>query len=364
MPKINIANLSNIYQGQKGDKIIALDKVNLTIKDKMYNTLLGPSGCGKTTLLRCIAGLLKPTSGQIKFDNKDVTDLMTEDRDIGFVFQDFAAFPHLDVWHNVSYGPVVKGWPEKKIIKTTEENLKLVGLAERAKAMPNELSGGMRQRLGLARALATQSKLLLLDEPLSALDAKIGTYLRYELRRIVTEHELTAIHVTHNQDEAMTISDNIILMKKGQIVQTGAPEELYDHPQTIFSANFMGKCSFLKVNKVTDYSFEYQGKRFNMKKKFAVKSPILGIRPEKVHMALKPDKKLITGKIEIINFLGAFFEYRIEVDGIMVKAYKRVKEEQIKKRYKVGDMVSLWFDPDEVFIFEEPKDLAKELSVE
>lgn len=364
MPKINIINLTNIYQGLKGDKIIALDKVNLVIQDKMYNTLLGPSGCGKTTLLRCIAGLLKPTSGVIKFDNKEVTALTTQERDIGFVFQDFATFPHLDVWHNVSYGPVVKGWPEKKIIETTEKNLKLVGLADRGNAMPYELSGGMRQRLGLARALATQSKLLLLDEPLSALDAKIGTYLRYELRRIVKQYGLTAIHVTHNQDEAMTISDNIILMRKSRVVQTGTPEDLYDHPNSVFTANFMGKCSFIKVNKLTDHAFEFQGKKFTVKKKINAKNPVLGIRPEKVRLATKPDPKLITGKIEIINFLGHLFEYRIKVEGLTIKAYKRVKEEQIKKRYKVGGLVSLEFNPDEVFIFEEPKDLAKELSVE
>ncbi len=364
MPKINIVNLTNIYKGKKGDKIIALDKVNLLIADKMYNTLLGPSGCGKTTLLRCIAGLIKPTSGLIKFDNKDVTALTTQERDIGFVFQDFAAFPHLDVWHNVSYGPVVKGWSQHKIIEETEKNLKLVGLSERANALPNELSGGMRQRLGLARALATRSKLLLLDEPLSALDAKIGTYLRYELRRIVTEHQLTAIHVTHNQDEAMTISDNIILMKKGRVVQTGAPEELYSQPQSIFAANFMGKCSFLEINKLTPHSYEFQGKKFTVKKKITVKNPVLGIRPEKVRLSLKPDRKLITGKIEVINFLGHLFEYRIAVEGTTIKAYKRVKEEQIKKHYKVGDQVSLWFNPDEVFMFEMPKDLAKELSVE
>ena len=230
--------------------------------------------------------------------------------------------------------------------------------------MPDELSGGMRQRLGLARALASQSKLLLLDEPLSALDAKIGTYIRYELRRIVKKYKLTAIHVTHNQDEAMTISDNIILMKKGQIVQTGSPADLYDKPKTIFAANFMGKCSFFKAKKLTDHLAEYQGVKIKVKQKIKDKEVILGVRPEKVHLSRKLNKKLIFGKIEIINYLGYLFEYRINVQGNIVKAYKRFKEKDIKQRYKVGDLVSFWFYPEDILVYKAPKDLDKELSLE
>lgn len=185
MPQVEIKNVSKIYQGLKGDKITALNRINLKIKDREYNTLLGPSGCGKTSLLKIISGLIKPTSGKVFFDKKDVTNKLPQDRDTGFVFQHFATFPHLDVWHNVSYGPVIQGRTAEEISEIVTKNLELVGLAQRANAMPDELSGGMRQRLGLARALASQSKLLLLDEPLSALDAKIGTHIRYELRRIV-----------------------------------------------------------------------------------------------------------------------------------------------------------------------------------
>lgn len=364
MPEVEIKNLTKKYKSQKGEKITALNDVNLKIEDKHYNTLLGPSGCGKTTLLRIVAGLIKPTRGKIFFDNKDVTDILPEERNIGFVFQDFAVFPHLDVWHNVSYGPTVKGWPKEKIKKTTLENLKLVGLANRPKALPKELSGGMQQRLGLARALATQSKLLLLDEPLSALDAKIGAYLRYELRKIVKKNHLTAIHVTHNQEEAMTISDNIILMRGGEIVQTGSPEELYQRPNSVFAANFLGKCNFFKCGRISSHKAEYHGKIIKTAKEIKDKKIILGIRPEKIHLESKIDKGMITGKIELINFLGHLYEYRINVNGATVKAYKRYKEEKVKHKFKAGDKISFWFYPEDVLIFKEPDDFKKELRLD
>jgi ABC-type Fe3+/spermidine/putrescine transport system ATPase subunit len=236
MPEIEIKDLKKIYKTTDGD-VHALDDINLRIRKGDYNTILGPSGCRKTTLLRCIAGLVDPTDGKIFFDGQDVRGMSIQDRQIGFVFQHFAIFPHLDVRENVAYGPTIRGWKKEEIEKSVRSNLKRVGLADRSHAMPGELSGGMRQRLGLARALSTNSKLLLLDEPLSALDAKIGEFLRYELRRIAKKRGITAIHVTHNQAEAMTISDNIILMKHGKVVQDGTPEEIYEKPNSIFSAS-------------------------------------------------------------------------------------------------------------------------------
>ena len=365
MPEIKIVNLVKKFTSFKADKIItALDRVNLTIENKKYNTLLGPSGCGKTTLLRIIAGLIAPTNGQIFFSGKDMTNIQPQDRNIGFVFQNFAIFPHLDVWHNVSYGPVAKGWSKEEIKITTEKNLQLVGLRERSTALPNELSGGMQQRLGLARALATKADLLLLDEPLSALDTKIATSLRYKLRQIAKDQQLTAIHVTHNQDEAMTVSDNIILMNKGQIVQTGSPDKMYNQPDSIFAADFLGRCNFLKVQKISDHEADYHGKKIKVAQKIKTKYVILGVRPEKVRLESEINKGLICGKIELIHFLGHLFEYRINIDGNTIIAYKRLKEEKIKKLFKVGDRISLWFNPEDTFLFKEPENQDEKLILE
>ncbi len=364
MPHVKIKNLSKVFKSAKGEKITALNKINLEIPNNKFNILLGPSGCGKTTLLRSIAGLIELTKGEIYFDGKDVSNKTVQDRDIGFVFQHFAVFPHMDVWGNVSYGPVVRGWDEKEIKEITKKSLDLVGLLHRSDALPGELSGGMRQRLGLARAIATRSKLLLLDEPLSALDAKISAFLRFELRKIVKSNNLTAIHVTHNQEEAMVIADNIILMKKGKIVQTGSPEEMYNKPNSIFSANFLGKCNFFSAEKISDHEVSYLGKTIKIGEKIKHKKVVIGVRPEKIHLKEEVDKKLITGKIELINFLGHLYEYRINVDGYSFKAYKRIKEQEIEKKYQVGDEISFWFHRDDVFVFKQPKNINDELKLE
>ncbi len=363
MPNIEIKNLSKKYTSGK-QEIVALDNINLHIESCKYHTLLGPSGCGKTTLLRTIAGLNEATSGEIYFNNKNVSHLPAQDRDIGYLFQQFAIFPHLDVWHNTAYGPIIKGWGEKKIKEDVEKYLKLVGLADRSDAMPKELSGGMKQRLGLARALATKSKILLLDEPLSALDAKIGEFLRYELDEIVHDNDITAIHVTHNQEEAMTISDNIILMKKGRVVQTGSPEELYNNPNSIFCANFIGKCNFFIGDNVGDGNINHRGHQIKYKGQVDAKKVVVGVRPEKIHMHEHDDSLPYHGRIELINFLGYIYEYLIDCEGKQVRAYKRIKEHRIHDRFKIGDKVSFCFNAEDTFAWSEPDNFDDEISLE
>lgn len=363
MPNIEITNLNKRYHTKDGE-VIALDNINLKIESGKYHVLLGPSGCGKTTLLRTIAGLVEPTGGRISFDDRDVSTLPVQERDIGFVFQHFTVFPHLDVWHNTAYGPTVKGWPAEEIKQAVERNLGLVGLAKRPGALPAELSGGMKQRLGLARALATRAKLLLLDEPLSALDAKIGEFLRYELKRIAGKYGLTAIHVTHNQEEAMTIADDVILMKKGAVVQSGTPENLYECPNSIFAANFIGKCNFFAGDRVSDNQIQYKDTIITVDQKIPAKRVVVGVRPEKIHLEDHSKINLFYGKIELINFLGHLYEYHINCDGRVVRAYKRIKEFKLKEKYKVGDNVHFWFHTDDLFLWPEPKDIASELSLE
>src|SRR5512136_3150167 len=226
MPNIRVVNLT-----KKFGNVTALENINLEVHDQEYFSLLGPSGCGKTTLLRLIAGLIEPDSGEIYIGDREVTDVPPEDRDIGFVFQTFALFPHMSVWDNVLYGPKVKNFNLKEAETIGDEVLELVKLHERLDAFPNELSGGMMQRIAVARALAAGAKLLLLDEPLGQLDAKVRNELRYDIRRMTNDLGLTAIHVTHDQSEAMAISDRIAVMKKGRIKQVGTPNELYMSPQ-------------------------------------------------------------------------------------------------------------------------------------
>jgi ABC-type Fe3+/spermidine/putrescine transport system ATPase subunit len=363
MPTIEIKNLSKRYLSGKV-QVNALDGVNLKIESGKYNTLLGPSGCGKTTLLRAIAGLIEPTEGEIFFDGHDVSGKSVQERDIGFVFQHFAVFPHLDVRNNIAYGPIVKGWSKSEIDEAVRRNLEIVGLGHRPTAMPGELSGGMKQRLGLARAMATKTKLLLLDEPLSALDAKIGEFLRYELKRIASKYGLTAIHVTHNQEEAMTISDNAILMKKGRVVQSGPPEDLYECPNSIFTANFIGKCNFFAGDRISDSEIKYKDNIITVEQKIPAKRVVVGVRPEKIHLEEHAKKNLFFGKIELINFLGHLYEYQINCDGQIIRAFKRIKDFKIKEKYKVGDEVGFWFGTNDLFVWPEPKDMQEELNLE
>lgn len=362
MPEIEIKQLKKVYQTPDGD-VAALDDINLLIRKGHYNTILGPSGCGKTTLLRAIAGLVRPTSGEILFDGREVGDLSVQERHVGFVFQHFAVFPHLDVWHNVAYGPTIQGWKPEEIEHSVKSNLRRVGLQDRPNAMPGELSGGMRQRLGLARALSTNSELLLLDEPLSALDAKIGEFLRYELQRIVKKHGITAIHVTHNQAEAMTISDNVILMRQGRVVQAGTPEELYENPNSVFAANFVGKCNFFSGRKISAHRVKCGEKTITVEQNVEADEVAIGVRPEKFHMVSRSDHNFFSGHIEAMNFMGHFYEYQIRSEGDLVWVYRQYKEHHIREKYKVGDPVTFWFSPEDCFVWPKPRDMKKELSL-
>jgi len=369
MPKIALKGVTKRF----GKKILAVDNASLEIKDKEYFSLIGPSGCGKTTLLRMIAGLIQPTRGEIHIDDKLVNNVPPEDRGIGFVFQTYALFPHMNVFDNVTYGPRVKALEEKRATSLARETLEMVKLEKRFDAYPSELSGGMMQRVAVARALAAGSKILLLDEPLGALDAKIRNELRYEIRRLVKDLELTAIHVTHDQAEAMAISDRIAVMKKGRILQVGTPYELYMNPQQIFVANFIGESNFLegRVVGIEDDKadvrlrgdLDVRAKKDDVSK--IDDKVVLAIRPEAFEIT-KGKKKLVNnlnGGIERVRFEGTDIRYEIRLanDDAIVVVRPSLGGEWLKE----DDKITVGFPPEKSHMFlYPPKGLMAELELE
>jgi ABC-type Fe3+/spermidine/putrescine transport system ATPase subunit len=346
--------------------------VSVQIKDKEYFSLLGPSGCGKTTLLRLIAGLIQPDEGNIYIDGKLVNNVPPEDRGVGFVFQTYALFPHMDVWDNVTYGPRVKAWSTEQSNKIGREMLEMVRLYERLKAFPQELSGGMMQRVAVARALSAGSKLLLLDEPLGALDAKIRLELRTEIRKLVQDLGLTAIHVTHDQSEAMAISDRIAVMRKGKILQVGTPQELYMNPKEIFVANFVGESNFLEgyVEAVSDKGtvLELRGNlhvKVSDKSRSSGKKVVLAVRPEALDLD-KGHKKVenaLLGRIESVKFEGTTTRYdvRLENEDLVVVTRPSLAGEWLN----ADEKVTISFPPEKSFVFTYPsKGLREELLAE
>lgn len=369
MPEVRLVNVTKTFDN---GKIVAVDNISVRVQDKEYFSLLGPSGCGKTTLLRMIAGLIEPDEGEIYIGNKLVNDVPPEDRGVGFVFQTYALFPHMDVWDNVTYGPLVKAWEDENKEKIGREMLEMVRLFERLDAFPSELSGGMMQRVALARALAAGAKLLLLDEPLGALDAKIRNELRYELRRFVKDLELTGIHVTHDQAEAMAISDRIALMRKGRILQIGTPQELYMKPQHLFVAHFIGESNFLEgyVSKSNrkESVIELRGgllvrtldKTYKRDDKV-----VLAVRPEV--LTVERDKKggvnSFFGQVERFRFEGTNVRCEIRLengDSVVV-----VRPALMTEWLDVGEKVTVSFPVEKNFVFAYPKKgLKEELALE
>jgi len=332
MPAIQIRNASKYYGSVK-----ALHNVDLDINDGEYVVLLGPSGCGKTTLLKIIAGIVEPSSGSVSLAGADITKLAPEDREIGFVFQNYALFTHMSALENAAYGRLARGEAADKARRIGNEMLKLVHLGDRADALPKELSGGMQQRLAIARALATGSKLVLLDEPMNALDAHIRVELRDELRRMAKQLGLTVIHVTHDQEEAMALADKIVIMRKGKILQVGPPKEVYDRPAGPFVASFLGEANFLRV------TFE-DGKASLLG--HSVKANLRGqqiacIRPEYLRLDNKGAKiKIISGRA-----YGPFFKYEVDFNGIPLS---------VRATHDKAEATHLDFDPEQVIYFNEP----------
>jgi len=305
MPEVELHNITMRF-----GKVVAVDEVNLTIADGEYVTILGPSGCGKTTLIRVIAGILEPTQGEVYIGGRSMKGVPIEERDLGYVFQNIALFPHMTVRMNAAYGPTVKDRPVEEREQVARKYLEMVRLLDKMQMFPSELCGGEQQKASLARALATGAKLLLLDEPLSALDARVRVDLRYELRRITKSLGLTVVHVTHDQEEAMSVSDRIVVMRAGGIVESGTPEQLYTRPRDVFTANFIGETNLLegwvKDRQEGGTRIELRDNSVIMVEKCSSQvgeAVVVSVRPEFVF----PFTDGLLSRVEYLTYLGTYW---------------------------------------------------------
>lgn len=310
--------------------VTAVDGVSFTIDPGQLVTLLGPSGCGKTTTLRMIAGLEMASAGQILIGGKDVTNLSAADRDVSMVFQSYALFPHMSVLENVSYGPSVQGVSKKDAQAMAMEKLALVGLSGLEKRAPSELSGGQQQRVAVARALVLEPQVLLFDEPLSNLDAKLRRRVREDIRELQQSLNLTVAYVTHDQEEALAVSDRIIVMSNARIAQTGAPRELYEEPADLFVADFIGDANILGGDLVS-----VEGPQAQVRLGPVILTlPHRGMAPGPVKLAVRPDAILlddpaaaeaVAGTVRKASYLGTQVEYDVEspIGSLFVVQYGR-----------------------------------------
>ncbi|NHI91264.1 MAG: ABC transporter ATP-binding protein [Candidatus Lokiarchaeota archaeon] len=334
--------------------------------------MLGPSGCGKTTTLRAIAGLNDIDEGEIYFDDKPIQNIAIEKRNIGMVFQHFEIFPNMDVWDNISFSGKIKNWSQKKIENETLNALKLVNLIDKAGFFPEELSGPELQRVGIARAIASGSKILLLDEPLGALDQRYRDEFRIDLRKLIKKIGYTAIHVTHDQDEAMMISDKIAVMRKGQMLQVGTPNDLYTRPNSIFVANFIGESNFFvgyiekkddNESRITLRSSDQ--KIYSINTKFEELYRVVAcIRKELVKILPidKEDNYSIIGTVKKTAFLGSYLRIFLELDnGETLEAKVTYPP---KFDIKEGNQVKIKMHPENVLLYEYPDNLEYELALE
>ncbi len=338
----NIISLENIGVSFDDEKV--LNDINLDIRDKEFVTLLGPSGCGKTTTLRIIGGFLMPSHGTVKFDDKDITNIPPYKRNVNTVFQRYALFPHLNVFDNIAFGLKVKKFPDKDIQKRVGEMLELVNLKGFEKRSVDRLSGGQQQRVAIARALVNEPKVLLLDEPLGALDLKLRKEMQRELKRIQQSLEITFVYVTHDQEEALTMSDTVAVMKDGDIQQVGSPVDIYNEPKNAFVADFIGESNILNGRMVKDLLVEISGKQFEcVDKGFGEYTPVdVVIRPEDIKL-VEPDAAHITGVVKSVTFKGVHYEMQIE-------SYDHTWLVHSTKAAEQGGTVGLTFDPYDIHI--------------
>lgn len=344
---IDIKGVSKVF-GQGNKKVTALNDVSIEIRQNEFFTLLGPSGCGKTTLLRLIAGFDHPTSGKIHLHGEDISLLPPYERPINTVFQNYALFPHMTTSENIGFGLLMQGRPKSKISDTVDEMLRLVQMEAMKDRKISQLSGGQQQRIALARALAPRPKVLLLDEPLSALDQKLRKEMQVELKRLQHETGITFIFVTHDQEEALTMSDNIAVMRNGQVLQIGSPREIYDHPADHFVADFIGETNIIKgtlLNVKDDLATVELPSGLKIKTRapdnIALGPVSIAIRPEHVSLT-KKNGNLAKGHITNTVYFGTDTHIHLDLEDFEDgKFIARVQTGSDDKSYEVGEKIGL-----------------------
>jgi spermidine/putrescine transport system ATP-binding protein len=349
-PDVRLVNLTKRFDGD----VVAVDNLSLDIERGRFVALLGPSGCGKTTTLRMIGGFEEPTAGQIMLGDRDVAGQPAYKRDVNTVFQSYALFPHLSSYENVAFGLRRRSVKGDELRRRTLDALELVGLAGMEKRKPRQMSGGQQQRIALARALVNRPRVLLLDEPLGALDLKLRKQMQLELKSIQREVGLTFIHVTHDQEEAMTMADQIVVMNNGKIEQAGSAEELYENPRTAFVASFLG------VSNLLDATVTGEGEvRLSDGSTVAVPSSVLaghsgelaiGIRPEKIHVGDDLPNR-IAGTVAESAYIGVSTQYIVDTPAGLVTVYVQ-NGRTGSTPHAVGDPLTLSWSPECTFIVE------------
>ena len=350
---VRLEHISKIYQDPKtGKNFYAVHDTTLDIEPGTFVTLLGPSGCGKTTTLRMIAGFESPDEGEIYLGGEAINSLTPNKRDTAMVFQSYALLPHYNVFDNVAYGLKIRKLPKEEIRERVLNILKLVEMEGMESRMTNQLSGGQQQRVALARALVLEPGVLLFDEPLSNLDAKLRVTMRTEIRKIQQKVGITAIYVSHDQSEAMSISDKIIIMSKGKVEQIGTPREIYYHPNSKFVADFIGEANFLDAQVLSENGekarIRVAGEEIevnNFAHARAGDKSELVIRPE---VAKLSETGVLEGTVTLSTFMGSYQYYQMLVDGmeIQITDYNPVN----RRIYEVGEKAFLEFDPRGVYI--------------
>ncbi len=341
MPKelIRVVDCCMAFDGE-----VVLNNINLYINDSKFLTLLGPSGCGKTTTLRIIGGFVKPTSGSVLFDGVRINDVPPHKRQVNTVFQRYALFPHLDVYDNIAFGLRIARLPEKEIAARVGEMLRLVGMTGFEERKTDSLSGGQMQRIAIARALVNRPKVLLLDEPLGALDLRLRKDMQNELKRIQQQLGITFIYVTHDQEEALTMSDTVVVMDRGAIQQIGTPEEIYNEPKNAFVADFIGESNIIDGVMIEDGVVELFGRRFPcVDAGFEKREPVdVVIRPEDIDI-VPGDSGQLAGTVTSVTFKGVHYDIIVDFKGFKWLI-------QTTDCHPVGSVIGMRINPEDIHV--------------